>query len=213
MKRSIKLILTVVLALITVIGLSACDKLNIRFPSGCKSEQPSQGQEVTPIIVLDNTETELKMTMVKDRSFYYPTIEGKVKLSFMPTKFEVFVDGKESFDITDADFTNLSYSSENYIVSFKKVHIFGSLETGDYKVTVKAYNGDKASLIDKYTTFKVDDWYTACFGVDFETGEQIEAMDKESNWIGPYNENELPVMPITDGGNFVASGFDFEFWS
>lgn len=200
MKRYITLILTVLIAMIAFLGLSACDSLDIRFPSSCNSEKSNGEKEVAPIMILDNTETDFTMTMVEKKSFYYPTVKGKAKLPFMPTKLEVFVDGNGSFDIGENDFTNLSYSDNNYIVSFEKTHIFGQLYKGDYRVTIKAYEQDKTYLVNYETVFVVDELYTALSGVNMETGETFFAMDKESNWTGPY-----VVEPIKNGGTFVTS--------
>lgn len=153
--------------------------------------------------------SEFTMTMVVKGSFYYPTLKGKVISPVYPSKIEASFDG-ESFSFNE--YKSVIKVGNGYLVSFDTVYIFGSLYEGDYTVKLKAYDGDKSYTLDCETVFIVDDFYTACFGVDFETGEHIEAMDKESNWLGPYQENELPVMPITDGGNFVMSDLYDDTW-
>lgn len=211
MKRFFKLLLISALAAITAFGFSACDGLNIRLPwNGCGSDSGDNTKtSVQPILIKDNSQTEFTMKIIEKDTFYYPTVKGKVKLNFYPSKLEVIVEDNGSFDILENDFTNLSYSGTNYIVAFEKEHIFGSLEEGDYNVTIKAYDQDKQYLINYETVFVVDDLYTGGPVINFETGETFYAMDKESHWVGPYHENELPIMPITNGGAFVTSEYDF----
>ena len=181
MKRFLKFCFISVI-LIMVIGCSAC---NFDLFNGCGSNS-NQVQTVEPIIIHDNTETDFTMIMVEKDSFYYPTIEGKVKLDFVPNKIEVLVDGNSSFYINHSDYTNLSWSGEKYIIAFSKVHVFGSLEEGEYRITLAAYNDNVKYIIDKETVFAVDDLYTGMWFFKWETGESFYAMDKESNWVGPF---------------------------
>ena len=211
MKRFLKIVLITLCALTCVVFATACD-LPFRLPSSCSSEEGDKEITVEQPILLEDNKTTFTMTMVEKESFYYPTIKGKVNLSFSPSKLEVIVEDNGSFDIAEDDFTNLSYSNNRYIVSFEKVHIFGRLDEGDYTVQIKAYNGDKDYMVKYETVFVVDELYTAFNGVNFETGKPLYAMDKESNWVGPFHENELPIMPITNGGDFVTSEDYFGDW-
>ncbi|MEG9430643.1 MAG: hypothetical protein VZQ61_06970, partial [Christensenellaceae bacterium] len=141
MKRFFKLLLISALVAITAFGFSACNGLEIQLPwDGCGSQEiENTGTNVQPIIIEDNNQTDFTMTMVEKETFYYPTVSGQVKLNFYPSKLEVNVEDNGSFIIGENDFTKLSYSNNQYIVSFEKVHIFGSLDKGDYSVTIKAY--------------------------------------------------------------------------
>ena len=191
-KRFLKLVLISVLAFVSLFA-AACN-LDINFPSGCGGNDSGKTTTVEPVIIEDNSGTEFSMTMVERRSFYYPTIAGKVNLDFYPTKLEAIVDGKESFVISEDDYTNLSFQGNKYIVSFSKEHIFGGLKKGDYRVTLKAYNADKPYLVNYEATLVADDDYFAISAIcDFFGDENelpivsfVSGMDKESNWAGPY---------------------------
>lgn len=145
--------------------------------------------------------TRFSMTMVEKKSFYYPTVEGKVNLNFYPEKLEVNVENKGSFIISKTDYTDILCVKDRYVVSFTKIHIFGSLKEGEYRVTIKAFDKDKPYLVDYETFLSVDELYTALSGFDYATGEIFYAMDKESNWIGPYKI----VQPIKSNETFYAA--------
>lgn len=210
MKRFIKVVLFT-LCITSLIFATACN-LNTYLPFGCGSQETENTETKEQPVIIEDSQTKFTMTMVEKNSFYYPTITGKVQLSFMPTKLEVLVEENGSFDIAEDDFTDVSRSGNNYIVSFEKTHIFGKLDKGDYSVTIKAYKQDKPYLVNYETFFAVDELYTALPVYNNTTGEFIIVMDKESNWVGPYSENELPIMPITNFGVFETSEDYFGEW-
>lgn len=164
-----KFFICLTLCLISVFMLFGCGK----------------GETRKTVMKSDYTETVFTMTMEKKNSFYYPTVKGELYLSIAPTKLTVNVQYKGSFEIPESELKIINLG-DSYLVSFEKEHIYGSLEEGEYLVTLKAHKGEKFYILDYKTFFSVDDLYTGMAIFDWETGESFYAMDKESNWTRPY---------------------------
>ena len=167
---------------------------------GCGEVKESNHAYNEPVVV----SSQFTMTMEERNSFYYPTIKGNVVSPVYPSKLEAFFDNK----VFELDMSVILKIGEGYLISLDTVHIFGCLNQGDYTVKLKAYDGNKFYILDCETVFVVDELYTAITGFNMETGENVSAMDKESNWIGPFYGDNLSVEPVINGGDFIVSGFD-----
>ena len=165
--------------------------------------------ETTPIYQDSSAvASEFTMEIVEKDSFYYPTVKGSVVSPVRPVKIKGNFDNKW-FEIDT--FTKVLKIGSGYLVSFNQVVLFGQLDKGEYKVHLWVNDGNSNYCLDCETVFVVDDLYTSFTGYMWDTGKIIDAMDKESYYVGPFHENGLPVMPIRDGSTFIASDFDCNF--
>lgn len=143
----------------------------------------------------------------KSDSFYYPTLSGYVVVKDKPERITCLCNYTES----PVEIKSLKFQNGFWIVDFEEEIIYGSLEKGNYPAVINVYGETENVSVNATATLIVDELYTSLAGFNETTGETFYAMDKESHWVGPYHENELPIMPITNGGAFVASGYDGEF--
>lgn len=117
----------------------------------------------------------------KSDSFYYPTLSGYVAVVNRPTRLTVDCNDVES----EVEIKTLKRQNGYWVVSFNEEIIYGALTEGEHPVIVNVYYGNKSEPIGS-TTLVVDELYTAINGWDIVGEKSINAMDKESCWIGPY---------------------------
>lgn len=207
MKRTIKVIILAVLTAATFLIGASCALPD--FLSGCgfncdstsaptpKPTPPSGGNNGGSSENGNNEwqglfAGEFTFEIVKDKGFYYPTVAGELKTEKVPDKLTVVCNDTEREVALDT----INKVNGYYVITFNQRIIYGYLTAGDHEATLKAYFGSGTKVLDEKTTLNADDDYSSFVGVDMTTGESLSAMDKESNWIGPYNldENELPLV-------------------
>ncbi len=174
MKKKFIILITLMLMLCTF--FSGCEFM----PENCLwGNNEEITNELTPDEEVSNTS--ITLTMVKD-GFYYPTFEGVIAFDYFPDKITVVCAGVEN----RLEPCSIEYKNEKYIFGFNQVIIFGALHKGEYEIKAYGYSKGKKTMITSTHNFIVDDDYFRVDGVHSETGENIVAMDKESNWTEFY---------------------------
>lgn len=206
MKRTIKVIILAVLTAATFLIGASCALPD--FLSGCgfncdstsptPTPTPSPGDNNGGSSESGKNEWQglfaggFTFEIVKDKGFFYPTVAGELKSEKVPDKLTVVCNGQEKEVALDT----INKVNGYYVITFSQRIIYGYITAGDHEATLKAYFGSGTKVLDEKTTLNADDDYSAFVGVDMTTGETLNAMDKESYWIGPYSldENELPLV-------------------
>lgn len=181
MKKRIFLILAMVLTL--SLFLASCS-FTLDF-SGCIGTVPGNsgthtGGQITPDV--DNSVTAFTMTMEKDDGLYYPQFKGKIKYSYYPEKMAIEIDGNEY----ELEAKTVKLVNGYYLFSFDQTVQLTQIDKGQHTITAYGYQNDKKNAIEQTYLWDVDDDYSICSCVDFETGETRFGLDKESNWTPFY---------------------------
>ena len=112
----------------------------------------------------------VQVTIVKDNSFFYPTITGNVVISAVPDSLSVVIEN----EIIPVDVVSQSVSNNGlYVLQFRKVHSFVSLKPKTYNVDLRFSIGGKTFIVEKFSTFNISEEYTGLTG---------DIMDLEKNW-------------------------------
>lgn len=197
MKKRKRLIALIVMTLVSLamllsactftFALDGCTGLN-----GCSLDKCSQAiSKPNPKPTVDETGQTAFTFVIEERdSFYYPTFKGAVCFTYHPDKITLdCVDREMTLTPTDMKIN----SDGTYLFTFEEDVIYSRLEPGEYTARVIGYKGNVSTVTEEYTTFSVDESYSAINGiedVDWDNpGAEIRyiyAMDKDSNWTPAY---------------------------
>ena len=183
MKKSRFFLITV--AVLTICFFLASCNFTIDF-SGCiGSNGSSPGSKEPQSGILTPSEdykTDFSFKMVEKNSFYYPTFDGDVLFDYYPEKITVSIDNKE-YKLTPK---TVKLVNGSYLFGFDEIIQMYSINKGTYDVVIYGYDGETRAAVSETRKFVADDDYFVLSYIDYETGEQGWAMDKESNWTPFY---------------------------
>lgn len=129
----------------------------------------------------------------KINGWYYPTVRGKIKSNVLPDKLFVECNGK----CTEISGSAITQVEDYYVIEFAEQIIYGGLSKGDHVATLTAKFNNLSVPLDYSCTLYADDDYFATAIFDDSTGKTGYAMDKDSNWIGPYSNTYRSTENLT----------------
>ncbi len=197
-KRRLIIFITSALLVLTLF-MAACSLPTINFDNCIGNKPGTANRPIDPVEVPTSSFT---LTMIERDDYYYPTFEGKINVSFYPTKMAVNCAGEE----IEIEPNSVIAQDGYYTFTVKDEVIFNKLYKGKYAVSVVAYKGTTKYWKPETAIFDVDDeyfggvfvsapdtwgdWDDGIEGDDITSGEfvgeVIHAMDKESNWTPFY---------------------------
>lgn len=129
----------------------------------------------------------------KINGWYYPTVRGKIRNNVLPDKLFVECNGKS----TALSCSAITQIDDYYVIEFAEQIIYGGLSKGDHVATLTAKFNNLSVPLDYSCTLFADDDYFATTIFDYSSGKSCYAMDKDSNWVGPYSLTSRPTENLT----------------
>lgn len=170
-KRFLKLILIACVSLMTFMLASCSFSLEFSDCSGVFGDWFPTTQEppAEPPEEPQAPSTSFSFSIVKKRSYYYPTFSGVLEFDFYPERITLETLGR-TFELKP-DALEVTEQGK-YVFTFQeKVVLFDKLVPGEYVAQVFAYKGETTA-----------DAGTVKFTVDKELSLMGDRMDQEDNW-------------------------------